>query len=107
MDPSAAFKPNGITTLNVTGIKLANDQTSGGIFQYELMNPTAATVAVAWGSVSAAATQTAAVVPANGASSVPNVTILLASMGKVISAPPGQFWASSAAGVYVTPGEGV
>ena len=88
------------------GIKLTGDPGSGSIVSYAIWNTNAATVAVAYAST-ATASQTNAAIPTAGNASASNVTILGANQFKVFSAPPGQFWSSSSALVFVQPGNGI
>ena len=79
---------------------------SAGLLQFEILNSSAATVAVACSAASAAAAQALAVVPAANTLSATNVMVLGAGVTKVITAAPGQFWASSATGVFIQSGTG-
>jgi hypothetical protein len=88
------------------GIKLTGDPASGGLLQYVIWNTNAANVAVAWNTVAATA-QTNAAVPSAGNASASGVTILGANQVKTFTAPPGQFWSSSSALVFIQPGNGI
>ena len=96
-----------VTQLNnaASGIQL-DGPTTGGLIQFFIENTNASNVAVAYATTAAAA-QTNAAVPAAGASSAANVIVLGANQSKVVTAPPGQYWSSSAALVFITPGNGI
>jgi len=88
------------------GIKLAGDPGSGPQVSYALWNTNASTVAVAYATTASAA-QTNAAIPSAGNASAGGVFILGANQFKVVTAPPGQFWSSSSALVFVQPGNGI
>jgi hypothetical protein len=87
------------------GIKVG-DPGSGGLLQFALWNTNASTVVVAYATTAAAA-QANAAIPSAGNASASNVTILGANQFKTFSAPPGQFWSSSSALVFIQPGNGI
>jgi hypothetical protein len=87
------------------GINLDGPST-GGLIQFLIQNTNAATVAVAYATVAATA-QTNAAIPAAGSQSAANVIIIPANTTKVVTAPPGQYWSSSSALVFITPGNGL
>lgn len=89
-----------------TGIKLTGDPGTGGLVSYNILNTNAAVVAVAFATTAALA-QTNAAVPSAGNATQPNVLVLGSGQFKVFTAPPGQYWSSSSALVFVQPGNGI
>lgn len=80
--------------------------TTGGLIQFLIQNTNASTIAVAYATTATAA-QTNAAIPAAGSQSAANVIIIPASTTKVVTAPAGQYWSSSSALVFITPGNGL
>ena len=98
---------NKVTQLAAAALGVTLDgPTTGGLIQFLIQNTNASTVAVAYAATAALA-QTNAAIPAAGASSAANVIVIPASTTKVVTAPPGQYWSSSSALVFITPGNGI
>ena len=87
------------------GIQL-DGPTTGGLIQFLIQNTNASNVAVAYATTAANA-QANAAVPSAGNASAANVIVIPASTTKVVTAPAGQYWSSSAALVFITPGNGI